>query len=275
LLGPADVTRITVASAADPRIASFRNLKDATVKRDGLFIVESERVLRRLIESTYSLHSVLLTPERFARLADDVPVLAESGSVLVLEQQILFEVLGFPLPRGVIALAHRHAEPSVSDVFSAARCVVILEDVVDPENIGAVFRHLACFGADAVICSPHSGDPLSRKSVRASMGWALHKPFVRCEPSNWPMVLEDMRADGWTVAALTPEASGSELWRSDLSGRVAFVVGSEHDGLSESAKQHASQRVHIPMADGVDSLNVATTVALALYEWRRAVASPL
>jgi tRNA G18 (ribose-2'-O)-methylase SpoU len=229
-------------------------------------VVESERVVRRLIESEYQLRSVLLTKERFDRLADVLPAGAD---VFVLDQSVMNDVVGFALPRGVIGLADRRNQLSATNVLISAQCAVMLEDVVDPENLGAVFRHAACFGVNAVVLSPHAGDPLYRKTVRASMGWSLHVPWARFSNDEWPSALGTLRADGWRVIALTPSSDADDLYTLDRSARVAFLLGSEHLGLTDVVQRSASQRMRVPMADGVDSLNVATTAALALYEWSR------
>jgi tRNA G18 (ribose-2'-O)-methylase SpoU len=261
-----------VSSAADPRVQDYRNIKDAGAKRAGLFVVESERVLLRLVESTYSLRSVLLSPTRYERIREHLP---GNASVFVAEQEVLEAVVGFALPRGVIGLADRPAAASMASVLTNARCVVMLENVSDPENLGAVFRHVACFGSCAVVLSPHAGDPLYRKSVRASMGWSLHVPWARFSENDWPGALGDMRADGWNIAALTPDGDAAALWSmaATMAHPTVFLLGSEHDGLSQAAKDSATSRIRIPMAPGVDSLNVATTAAIALYEWQRAQSS--
>ncbi len=259
---------VVVTDPGDPRVADYRDLKDAARRRVGSFIAESELVIRRLLGSRHAVTSLLLTPQRRDRLRADLP----SGvPVFVAEQPVLDALVGFPLHRGALALAERGPLPPVASVLEGARVVLALEDVVDPDNVGSVFRHVAGFGADAVLLSPHAGDPLYRKAVRSSMGWSLHVPWTRVGEGEWPRILDHLRADGWRIVATTPAAPAVELWRLGLGAdqRVVVLLGSEHAGLSTAGLAAADVRVRIPMAPGVDSLNVATTAALVLYELRR------
>jgi tRNA G18 (ribose-2'-O)-methylase SpoU len=267
---------VWVTDPLDPRLDDYRELKDATRRRSGTFIAESERVILRLLESRFAVKSLLLAPQRYARLASALPV---EVPTFICEEEVLNSLVGFPLHRGALALGVRPTqEPAAETLLAAAQTVVILEDVVDPDNIGAVFRHAAAFGVDAVLLSPHAGDPLYRKAIRAAMGWSLYVPWMRLSESQWPMILESMHTDGWATLALTPDADAPTLSRlipamavpnEAKSSKVALLLGTEHDGLTNAAMSQASTLARIPMADGVDSLNVATTAAIALYELAR------
>ncbi len=259
---------VVITDALDPQLDDYRELKDATRRRSGTFIAESERVIMRLFDSAFTARSVLLTPARYARLQNLLP---DDVRVFVAEEQIINQVVGFPLHRGAVALGMRPVEMAPpSHLLQHARLAVIVEDVVDPDNVGAVFRHSAAFGVDAVLLSPSAGDPLYRKALRAAVGWSLHVPWTRATADQWPSTLMDMRHDGWHVLALTPadEASVLPVTLADLDSdaRIALLVGTEHDGLTPGAMHCADVLSRIPMAAGVDSLNVATTVAIALYE---------
>jgi tRNA G18 (ribose-2'-O)-methylase SpoU len=266
------VTGIRVTDPNDPQLDDYRELKDATRRRSGTFIAESELVITRLIGSRFAIRSFLLTPSRYARLATSLP---PDVPAFVAEEEVLNALVGFPLHRGALALGVRPAAPAVGfgDTIRTAKTLVIVEDVVDPDNMGAVFRHSAAFGVDAVVLSPHAGDPLYRKAIRAAVGWSLHVPWTRLTEDEWPSALDAMRADEWQVLALTPNESAPVMAHAiealQPHARIALLVGTEHIGLTERAMQHATLRARIPMADGVDSLNVATTVALALYEITR------
>jgi tRNA G18 (ribose-2'-O)-methylase SpoU len=257
-----------ISDPADPLLDDYRELKDATRRRSGTFIAESERVILRLFGSPFGTRSVLLTPSRYERLEPDIP---PGVTTFVAHEDVINSVVGFPMHRGAVALGVR--PPSSTDTCAlepSARVVVIVEDVVDPDNIGAVFRHSAAFGVDAVVLSPHAGDPLYRKALRAAVGWSLHVPWWRASDALWPALLTDLRADGWHVLALTPAHDAlvlpAVLGGLEPAARVALLVGTEHDGLTQASMDQANVLARIPMADGVDSLNVATTVGIALYE---------
>ena len=269
-LGP---HRFTVSDPLDGRLDDYRELKDATRRRSGTFIAESERVIVRLFNSPFETRSLLLTPTRYARLEYLIP---PSVEVFVSSEEVINNVVGFPLHRGAVALGIRPQESGSNggakygvDLHSA-RVIVVVEDVVDPDNVGAVFRHSAAFGVDAVLLSPSAGDPLYRKALRAAVGWSLQVPWARLPSQRWPAALSDLREDGWNVLALTPSEDALVL-PATLAGlradaRVALLVGTEHDGLTNGAMSNADLLTRIPMAPGVDSLNVATAVAIALYE---------
>lgn len=262
---------IAIDDLDDPRVDEFRNIKDADRRRAGSFIAESETVIRRLFASRFPVRSVLLVESRARRLAGELDQLDADVPVYVAPQHIVDALVGFPLHRGGMALADRVDHPHWRELASDARTMLILEDVVDPDNVGAVFRHCAAFGVGPVVLSPHAGDPLYRKAVRASMGWSLHIPWTRLTEHEWPFALDDMRADGWRVLALTPDPHAPVVTDDGGAARNALMLGSEHAGLTATAFAHATSSARIPMAGGVDSLNVATSAAIALYEITRSV----
>jgi tRNA G18 (ribose-2'-O)-methylase SpoU len=164
----------------------------------------------------------------------------------------------------VLAAADRGELPTVEELAASAACrLLVLEGVNDHENVGALFRNAAAFGVEAVVLDPTTADPLYRRATRVSLGHVLRVPFARA--GGWPGALSDLRRAGWSVAALSP--TGDEPLSSlvaDLPPKLALLVGSEGDGLSPSALDQADRSVRIPMASGVDSVNVATAAAIAL-----------
>jgi tRNA G18 (ribose-2'-O)-methylase SpoU len=273
---------VQVESPDDPRLDTFRNLKRQPVRTDGTFVAESELVLARLFDSSIAVRAVLLTPARAKRLGDELAGnLGRPGtddtSVFVASQATIDEVVGYPLNRGVIAVAERPTLPQVDEVLASARTVVVMERVMDPENVGSVFRHAAGFGVDAVLLHGPTGDPLYRKTIRISMGWSLSIRYAKTEVAiDINALLSDA---GFTTLALTP-ARDAELLTTvvgslDSSARVAFLVGAEGPGLEVSTLASAAHRVRIPLAAEVDSLNVATALAIALHSLTTAQPSRL
>jgi tRNA G18 (ribose-2'-O)-methylase SpoU len=172
---------------------------------------------------------------------------------------------GFDFHRGVLASAGRLPLPAVDDLLAPARTVAVLEGLNDHENLGALFRNAAAFGVDAVLLDPTTADPLYRRSVRVSAGHVLRVPWTRLE--EWPVGLDALRDRGFVVVALTPAAGAEPIDRfaRDLPDRVALLLGAEGPGLSAAALARADRRVRIPIAAGVDSLNVATAAAVAFH----------
>jgi tRNA G18 (ribose-2'-O)-methylase SpoU len=195
-------------------------------------------------------------------------VLAADAPVYVGTPAVLQSITGFNVHRGAIAAMHRPAPTPVPEVLARARRVAVLEDVVDHTNVGAVFRSAAGIGADAVLVSPRCADPLYRRAVRVSMGTVFQVPWARLEP--WPGGLAVLREHGFTVAALalTPSAVPLDRLAEQPPDRLALVLGTEGDGLSDLALAEADLAVRIPMAGGVDSLNVAAAAAVALWATR-------
>jgi tRNA G18 (ribose-2'-O)-methylase SpoU len=251
-----------VTDAEDPRLADFRDLTAADRRPDrpggrGLVIAEGVPVVQRLLASPYPLRAVLGVPGRLAALAADLA--AVDAPVYQVSAEVLARTVGFRLNRGVLAAADRAPEPAAAELLAAAGRVLALEGVNDHENLGALFRNAAALGVDAVLLGPRCADPLYRRSVRVSMGHVLRVPFARAP-------LPALRDAGLTVLALTPRPPAVPLSTVDPSvPRAALLVGAEGTGLTEAALAVADLHVRIPMAAGVDSLNVATAAAIALH----------
>ena len=257
-----------ITSLDEPALADFARLTDVALRRvtepeGGLYIAESLTVIERALRAGHEPRSVLTSerwlPELAALLGD------RDVTVHVGEAGLLEELTGFHLHRGALASMHRPPLTPVAALLRDARRVVIVEDVVDHTNVGAIFRSVAGLGADAVLVTPRCADPLYRRSVRVSMGTVLQVPWTRLP--EWDDAVPLLHDAGFTIAALALADDAVDL-RSFAAGadeRVAVVVGTEGDGLSRAALEAADVVVTIPMAHGVDSLNVAAATAVALY----------
>lgn len=255
---------IRVEDPTDPRLVELTGLTDATARaaieaEHGCFIAEGILTLEGVLASPHPLRSVLVAESKLARvsaLLDDVDV-----DVFVGPQDLLEGVTGFPIHRGVIASAGRLPLPDPVDLVAAARRVLVVEAVNDHENLGSLFRNAAAFGVDAVLLDPRCADPLYRRSVRVSLGHVLRVPWTRIGPLRESLPL--LRQAGMRTLALTP--AGSRSARDvDPEQRLAWLVGAEGPGLEAATLSAADEQVRIPIAPGVDSLNVATAAAVAL-----------
>ncbi len=227
-------------------------------------IAEGTVVVRRLVESPYRVRALLGVQRRIDELHDDLADV--DCPAYVAAADVMATVVGFHLNRGVLAVADKVPQPSVADLAASARTVVVLEGVGDHENIGALFRNAAALGVDGVVLGAGCSDPLYRRSVRVSMGHVLRIPFATAE--EWPGALTTLQDNGFRVAALTPRRNAVSLHdvQPTEGERIAVVLGAEGDGLTDSAIEASDVAVRIPMAEGVDSLNVATAGAIACYE---------
>ncbi len=258
---------IEVSDAADARLADYRDLREVQLRQSveaeqGLFIAEGEKVVRRSVEAGYEPRSFLMARRWIAGLGDVLD--ATDAPCFVVEEDLAEQVTGFHVHRGALASMKRRPLPSLDDVLADAHTVVVLEDVVDHTNVGAVFRSAAALGVDAVLLSPRCADPLYRRSVKVAMGAVLSLPWTRLE--EWYDALPGLSARGFTTLALTPahDALPIEQAVADVD-RLALVVGTEGHGMSPRWLEAADRRAVIPMAAGIDSLNVAAASAVACY----------
>lgn len=260
------VPLVTVFAPDDVRLDEYRNIPDSElVERRGRFVAEGRLVVTRLLaERTLVTRSVMVTETARASLSD---VLAPRPEVpvYVVPQGLMDEIAGFNVHRGCLAIGERPRPARWQDFTSGP--LVVLERVANADNVGSVFRNAAAFSAGGVLLDPASTDPLYRKAIRTSMGAALIVPFARAQP--WPGVLHELRAQGFTLVAMTPSVHAPTLRQcaAAVAGRrTALVLGHEGDGLSQAALDACDRQARIPMAPGVDSLNVASASAVALYE---------
>ena len=261
---------VDVADAADSRVDDFRDLNSIDRRPDlptgkGLVIAEGVLVVQRMLASRFTPRALLGTGRRLAELGADLD--GVDAPFYRVTAEVMADVVGFHLNRGVLASASRAAELTVPQVLDGATTVAVLEGVNDHENLGSVFRNAAGLGVDAVVFGSGCADPLYRRAVRVSMGHALLVPFAKAK--DWPHDLKLLQDKNFRVLALTPEPAAPSLAdaMTGLSGqRVAILVGAEGPGLQERTMRSSDLRVRIPMSRGTDSLNVATAAALAFYE---------
>jgi tRNA G18 (ribose-2'-O)-methylase SpoU len=261
------LTPIPIRRADDERLGDYRSLNDQAFRRryegDELFIAEGYVAIERLIESDHTIRSVLLAPSRVGRFASQIETLGTRGvPVLVAEREVIAEVVGFDLHRGVIACAHRRELRTVGGLLGGARRLAVLEGLNDNENLGAIARAAKAFGLDGLLLDPTCTDPYSRRTVRVSMGEVLGLPIARAAADEWPNVLRDVRDAGFEVWAMTPDPSAENLWRVAIPERVAVLLGAEGPGLSAAAVAGADRSVRIPINADVDSLNVGQAAAV-------------
>ncbi len=252
-------------------LADYAGLTDVALRRlsepaGGLYIAESSKVIARAIAAGHRPRSVLVQDQWLSEMEQllhpfDVPIYV--GAPGLLER-----LTGFNLHRGALAAMHRPPLASVDEIIAGARRVVVIEDVVDHTNIGAIFRAAAGLGADAVLVTPRAADPLYRRSVRVSMGTVLQVPWTRLP--EWPEGADVLKRAGFHIVALAlaEDAVTLDVLADDPPERLALLLGTEGDGLSRDAVSHADTVVTIPMFNGVDSLNVASASAVALWALR-------
>ncbi|UNO39045.1 RNA methyltransferase [Streptomyces sp. MST-110588] len=259
---------ITVDDPDDPRLSDYTGLTDVELRRrrepaEGLFIAEGEKVVRRARQAGYRMRSMLLSA-KWADVMRDV-IDEAAAPVYVVAPELAERVTGYHVHRGALASMQRKPLPAASDLLGGARRIAVMEAVNDHTNIGAIFRSAAALGMDAVLLSPDCADPLYRRSVKVSMGAVFSVPYARVE--TWPQGLEAVREAGFRLLALTPDARATAIDEAapHRLDRAALMLGAEGDGLSARALRAADEWVRIPMAHGVDSLNVGAAAAVAFY----------
>jgi tRNA G18 (ribose-2'-O)-methylase SpoU len=258
---------IEIADPADARLSDYRDLRDVELRKHleaehGLFLAEGEKVVRRAVEAGFTPRSLLMAPRWVEGLSD---VLATTDApCYVLSEALAEQVTGFHVHRGALASLERRPLPPVAEVLEGARSVLVLEDIVDHTNVGAILRSGAALGFDAVLLSPRCADPLYRRAIKVAMGAVFTMPWTRVP--DWYDALPDLSAAGFTTVALTlaPDSTPIEDAVSGVD-RLALVLGSEGHGLSSRWEQAADRRAIIPMREGIDSLNVAAATAVACY----------
>jgi tRNA G18 (ribose-2'-O)-methylase SpoU len=271
---------IPVDDPDDPRLADYTRLTDVSLRvsleaANGLFIAEGTKVISRAARAGYPVRSMLLARSRagdLAPLGHDVPP-ARDVPAYVVPDEVAERLTGYRVHRGALAAMGRVELPAVARVLAGASRIVVLEDLVDHGNVGAIFRCAAALGIDAVILSPRCADPLYRRSVKVSMGAVFAIPYSRM--TDWRDGLAELRTAGFTLLALTPDeravpiaAALGSLPGPNEPAKAALLLGTEGDGLSSRWLHEADQAVRIPMkpaarAAGVDSLNVVAAAAIA------------
>ncbi|MFE4001559.1 TrmH family RNA methyltransferase [Nocardioides sp. YIM B13467] len=258
---------IEISDPADPRLADYRDLRDVELRKsletsEGLFLAEGEKVVRRAVAGGFEPRSFLMAPKWLDGLADTLAT--TDAPCYVMSEKAAEEVTGFHVHRGALASLKRRPLPSVDSVLAGARSVLVLEDIVDHTNVGAIFRSGAALGFDAVLLSPRCADPLYRRSIKVAMGAVFALPWTRLP--DWYEALPSLSAAGFTTVALTLADDAVDIEKAvDGVDKVALVLGSEGHGISPRWQQAADRRAIIPMSAGIDSLNVAAATAVACY----------
>lgn len=253
-----------IVDPADPRLRDYTDLRDVQLRSarepaEGLFIAEGERTIHRAFAAGYEPRSILCEERWLAGLAD---VMEADVLAYVVGADVLRATTGFPVHRGALASFARKPLPQVTDVLAGAGRVVVLEDLADHTNVGAVVRSAAALGWDAVLVTPGCADPLYRRAIRTSMGAVFAVPWTRLDAPDGPDLLRGL---GFEVVALTPSADATPLQDVNPPARLAVALGAEGPGLSPAWLEGADRRVRIPLGEGIDSLNVATAAAVAFY----------
>jgi tRNA G18 (ribose-2'-O)-methylase SpoU len=258
---------IPISDLSDPRLADYSHLTDVALKKargseHGLYLAESALVLERALGAGHQPRSVLAlggtVEEAVALVGEDVPVFSGPG-------ELLAELTGYILHRGLIASMNRPALPDPDELLARARRIVIVENVADPTNVGAIFRSAGAIGADAILVTPRCSDPFYRRAIRVSMGTVLQVPWTRV--GDWSSTRELLIRHGFHVAALalTPDAVSLRDFDGASHERLALVLGAEGPGLTDDALAASDTVVQIPMMHGIDSLNVAAASAVAMW----------
>ena len=259
---------LEISDLADPRLVDYAHLTDVALKKargteHGLYLAESLLVFERALRAGHRPRSVLALGGTVDAALDllgdlDVPVFVGPGDLLA-------ELTGYVLHRGLIASMERPALPNADDLLDGARRVVILEDVADPTNVGAIFRSAGAIGADAILVTPRCSDPFYRRAIRVSMGTVLQVPWTRV--GEWHDTRALLTRHGFQLAALalTPDAVSLRDVDNGDHDRLALVLGAEGSGLTDAAVAASALVVTIPMKHGIDSLNVAAASAVAMW----------
>jgi tRNA G18 (ribose-2'-O)-methylase SpoU len=261
-----------ILTADDPRVADYRAVSEpGLLTSRNLFIAEGRIVVARLIEDgRWPVRSVLVSDAARRDLEPALASIAAQVPIFVCEATDFLGITGHDIHRGCLALVERRPALTLADIPAAARLAVVLEAVGNADNVGGVFRNAAAFGADAVILSPTCCDPLYRKAIRTSMGATLRVPFIQLQV--WPAPLRQLRADGFRLVALTPREPSEPLdafASRARAAKLALLVGAEGPGLTAAAESAADDRVRIPIARGIDSLNLAVAAGIALEQLTR------
>jgi tRNA G18 (ribose-2'-O)-methylase SpoU len=265
-----------VEDLEDPRLAGYRNLKDATLaSRHGRFVVEGRgNLLVLLSRSSHRPESILLSERAWAALEAELRAHAPMCPVFVARQALLDGIVGFSIHRGSLALCPRTAAQDPLELARRALAaesaprLVALEKLIDHDNVGGIFRSAMALGARGVILCPETCDPLYRKAIRTSMGGTLCVPFARA--AEWPALLGSLAELGYEILALDPGEGSApiEMLEPSAQGPTVLLFGTEGPGLSDGALARSHRRVRIEMEPGVDSLNVSVAAGIALHRLR-------
>ena len=238
---------------------------------NGLFIAESPKVIERALDAGYQPVSLLLEPKHITGEAREIIARCGSVPVYTAEFDVLKQLTGFPLTRGALCAMRRPPLPEVETICRNARRIAVLENVVNPTNVGAIFRSAAALGMDAVLLTPACSNPLYRRSIRVSMGTVFQIPwtYIGRDATQWPgdgMNLLESFGFKTVAMALTDDSVSIDDPCLKSADKLAVILGTEGDGLSSDTIARCDYTVRIPMSHGVDSLNVAAASAVAFWQ---------
>ena len=269
---------VEITDLAAPELDVFARLTEAQLRsraeaEKGIFIAESPKVIERALDAGYEPLSLLMGRKHIEGQGREIIARCEGLPVYTADRELLADLTGYTLTRGVLCAMRRPRLRPVEDLCAKARRVAVLEGIVDSTNVGAIFRSAAALGIDAVLVTPTCGDPLYRRAVRVSMGTVFQVPWTRIgdTPEEWPQPgLERLRKLGFKTAAmaLRDDSVSIDDPRLRAEEKLAIVLGTEGDGLASATIADCDYTVRIPMAHGVDSLNVAAASAVAFWELR-------
>lgn len=267
---------IEIADLAAPELEVYARLTEGQLKNraepeKGLFIAESPKVIDRALDAGYEPVSLLMERKHIEGQARDIVARCGDIPVYTSDLSVLKELTGFPLTRGVLCAMRRRPLPTAEEVCAGARRIAVLEEVVNPTNVGAIFRSAAALGMDAVLLTPACCDPLYRRAVRVSMGTVFQIPwaFIGEAVGDWPHPgMERLRALGFRTVAMALEDDSVSIDDPALAAeeKLALILGTEGEGLAARTIADCDYTARIPMSHGVDSLNVAAASAVAFWQ---------
>lgn len=276
--------RLDITDPADPRVDAYRAQKDAWLRarhrgngesaapeatgtgyEGGLFMAEGTLVLQQLVESRYEPESLLVIEARLGTIEPELARLPDHTPVYVVTREVMEQITGVDMHRGVLCAARRGTDRTVAEVIEGAQVLVVLEDLSNHDNVGGIFRSAAALaGPDrvGVLLTPRCCDPLYRKAIRVSMGWALRVPFATID--EWPNGLARLHEAGWTTLAMTPGEGSEPIGGLGPIDKPAILIGAEGPGLAAQTLAMASRRIQIPIHPAVDSLNATVAASIAI-----------
>ena len=266
---------IEITDPADERVSDYFSLTDVNLRKKleparGLYLAESEKVIRRALGAGHRPRSFLMGERWLTDLADLVEQAVSSDvPVYVAEAAVIQAMTGFHLHRGALASMHRPVLVAPESLLQNTSRIAIFEDIVDHSNLGAAFRSAAALGIDGVLITQSCADPFYRRSIRVSMGTVFQVPWTRIP--QWPKSIDMVREAGFTTAALalSDDAITLDQLAAQRHAKLALIIGTEGKGLRQATLSAVDAIVRIPMGGGVDSLNVAAAAAVAFYATSR------
>ena len=267
---------IEITDFSAPELDVYARLTEAQLLnrhnlREGMFIAESPKVIERALDAGYEPVSILVSKPQIEGEAKGVIARCDGVSVYTAEFDVLTQLTGFQLTRGLLCAMRRRPLPSVEQICAAARRIAVLENVMNPTNVGAIFRSAAALGMDAVLLTPGCSNPLYRRAARVSMGTVFQVPwtYIGDEPAEWPVPgMQRLRDMGFRTAAMALKDDSVSIDDGKLMAeeKLAIILGTEGDGLADCTIADCDYTVKIPMSHGVDSLNVAAASAVAFWQ---------